>query len=52
MKWLSLPNAQQDNLFVKGIICNVAANVEGSNTYSPEYIKQSKEGRTLNLFAK
>lgn len=32
MKWLSMPNAQPDNLLVKGIKCNVAAKVEGLNT--------------------
>lgn len=37
MKWLSMPNAQRDNLFVKGIKGNVAAKVEGLN--ASDYIK-------------
>lgn len=53
-----MPNAQPDNLLVKGIKCNVAAKVEGLNTsdqsISNEFKTEpskSKHKNTLNLIA-
>lgn len=48
-----MPDTQPDNLFVKGVKCNVAAKVEGFKDLRPEYIKtaepsNSKHKYTLN----
>lgn len=49
-----MPDTQPDNLFVKGIKCNVAAKVEGFKHLRPEYTKQgyswTKQNKTQKHF--